>query len=194
MNPQPIANKPATYCSLHDTCLTIPEWGTVFQISGVVVGLLVAGFGLYKTWEELKRLRQQREKDHRDAEVAARLKRTEFLLAQHRRLFDDSSLSKVLALLDADDPKLAEPEMWDLNRKFLTFIEEISLLVESELLDGDVAYYMFGYYATCARDGVHFNVGINAEEEHWRLFHHFCRNAEAFFDRFRSDLSLIPKI
>lgn len=185
--------KVVKYCAASE-CFTIQEWGVVSQIAGVVVGLLVAGFGLYKTVAELKRLRQQREKDRADTEIAARLKRTEFLLAQHRRLFDDDQLSRVLSLLDDDHSMLAKEEMWDLNRKFLTFIEEISLLVESKLLDADVAYYMFGYYAICARDGENFNAGINPSEEHWRMFYRFCSNAEKFLANFRADLTLVPKI
>lgn len=180
------------YCSLNGICLTMAEWGTVFQILGVVAGLFVAGFGLYKTWEELKRLRQQREQDQRDLHATARLKRTEFLLDQHRRLFDDPVLSTVLSYLDADDKQLAQPQMWNSNRKFLTFIEEMAILIESRLVDPEVAYYMFGYYAIRARDGENFNANINDIEEYWRLFHRFCRNAEAFFEKFRNDPALIP--
>lgn len=44
--------------------------------------------GLYKIYQELRRLDEQRLKDLQDKEVSARLKRTEFFLAQYRRLFD----------------------------------------------------------------------------------------------------------
>lgn len=180
------------YCTLQDLCLTMEDWARVFQILGVVVGLCVAGFGFYKTWAELKRLRQQREENQRELHATARLKRTEFLLTQHRRLFDDPVLYQVMTYLDADDAALARPEMWNSNRKFLTFIEEMAILVESRLVDPEVAYYMFGYYAIRARDGKNFNANINDVEEYWRLFRRFCRDAEAFLHKFRNDTSMIP--
>lgn len=182
----------ALYCGLNGLCLTMDEWGTVFQILGVVVGLCVAGIGFYKTWAELKRLRQQRDEHQRELHATARLKRTEFLLTQHRRLFDDPVLYQVLTYLDADDAALARPEMWNANRKFLTFIEEMAILVESRLVDPEVAYYMFGYYAIRARDGKNFNANINDIEEYWRLFRRFCRDAEVFLERFRNDAAIIP--
>jgi len=189
------ARRAQEYCSLvGELCMPLADWGTVFDMSGVAAGLLVAGFGLYKAWEELRRLRQQRDKESSEATQAARLKRTEFLLAQHRRLFDDAQLRAVLALLDGDDPRLTQWDMWAMKRKFLTFIEEIQLLVKSDLLDDRVAYYMFGYYALRARDGQNFNAGINPAEMYWQLFFDFCRDAEEFFRSYDAGSRFTPTL
>lgn len=190
-----MARRAQEYCSLvGELCMPLDDWGTVFDISGVAAGLLVAGFGLYKAWEELRRLRQQRDKESTEATDAARLKRTEFLLAQHRRLFDDAELRSVLALLDADDPRLTQWDMWALKRKFLTFIEEIQLLVEAGLLNGQVAHYMFGYYALRARDGPNFGVGIDPAGMYWQLFYDFCSDAERYFESFDAGSRFTPTL
>ena len=80
-------------------------------------------------------------------DTSAKLKRTEFFLDQHRRLFDDAALYSVLCLIDADKAELAKEEMWHAKRKFLTFIEEIALLVCSEQINRDVAFG--GCQASC---------------------------------------------
>ncbi len=70
--------------------------------------------------------------------------------------------------------------MWDKKRKFLTFFEEIALLVESKQIQPDVAYYMFGYYARCAREGTNFAEGIDVSTAHWGLFFKFTDAATEF--------------
>jgi hypothetical protein len=75
----------------------------------------------------------------------------------------------------------------------LTFVEEIALLIGAEQINADVAYYMFGYYACCARNGKNFNVGINSSEEHWRVFQKFCAESDRYFDNFSSG-KVIPKL
>ena len=163
-------------------CRTMAEWGIFWQALGVIAALVFGLFGLYKIFFELRRLNEQREKDRHDKETSATLKRTEFFLNQHRRLFDDPTLNSVLELLDDDNVVLAKREMWDAKRKFLTFIEEIALLVRTDQIKKDVALYMFGYYARCAL-GHNFMTGINATPEHWRLFYWFAREAEKFSEQ-----------
>jgi hypothetical protein len=89
-----------------------------------------------------------------------------------------------LRLLDDDAEGLSVWEMWDAKRKFLTFIEEIALLVRSEQIDKNVALNMFGYYARCARYGTNFLIGINPGKEHWSLFYWFTDEADDFFKRY----------
>lgn len=153
--------------------MTMAEWGVVWQAVGAVVAVLAALCSVWKVSHEISKLRVQKEEE-------AALKRTEFFLAQHRRLFDDVELASVLALLDGDEEALAAPSFWEKKRKFLTFIEEIEWLVRSEKINSRSAYYMFGYYAICAREGPNFNVGINSGAVHWAVFQSFCRDAENF--------------
>ncbi|MEW9580668.1 hypothetical protein [Paraburkholderia sp. DGU8] len=158
------------------------EWGVFWQAIGTAAAVVFGLVGLYKIRHELKRLGEQREKEFVDRDAAAKLKRTEFFLNQHRRLFDNAELYAVLCLIDSDDVALANPDIWDRKRKFLTFFEEIQILIDSSQLDQQVALYMFGHYARCARYGINFQVGINMAEAHWRLFFRFVRDADAFFD------------
>lgn len=157
-----------------EQCLQFSEWAVIWQAAGIILGLIGATFAAFKFYKELKNLRQQRD-------IETSLKRTEFFLSQHRRLFDDEELSSVLNHLDDDNQVLAKKEFWDRNRKFLTFIEEIQLLINSNKLEPSASYYMFGYYARCARDGKNFNRGINASVEHWRLFNDFCTKSDEYF-------------
>jgi hypothetical protein len=173
------------YCSVVklpfvEHCLSMAEWSTFWTALGVIVAIVVwFGGGARLLWE-LRSLRKQRERELEQADENASLKRTEFFLAQHRRLFDDKDLYEVLCYLDGDDPWLLNLEIWDKKRKFLTFIEEIALLVNSKKIDANVAFYMFGHYARRARDGVNFNEGIDASASHWWVFQKFCAESEAY--------------
>jgi|GEM_PF-3299063 len=167
------------YCFPYtEYCLTMAEWSIYWQAAGVIASIVFGSFGLYKIYHELKRLNEQRKKDMADKEIASALKRTEFFLAQHRRLFDDSELYSILCLIDSDHSDLALDENWDKKRKLLTFFEEIALLVNSGQINKDVAIYMFGYYVRCAIYGVNFCVGIDPSREHWRLLYEFLNEVE----------------
>lgn len=163
-----------------EQCLTMTEWSTFWTALGVIVTITVGFGGGAKLLWELRQLRKQRAEQLDQASEEASLRRTEFFLAQHRRLFDDKDLYEVLCYLDGDDPWLLNWEMWDKKRKFLTFIEEIALLVNSKKIDPDVAYYMFGHYARCARTGENFNEGIDTAASHWWVFREFCEKSEAY--------------
>lgn len=156
------------------------EWGVYWQALSVIATAIVGGVGIYKIYHELNRLTEQRNSEQTSKDNADKLKRTEFFLAQHRRLFDDKDLYEILCLIDSDSPALASHALWDKKRKFLTFIEEIALLVRSKQINHEVAYYMFGYYACCAMYGYHFNIGLIISPEHWGLFYEFTQSAEIY--------------
>jgi hypothetical protein len=175
---------PATlYClPFSDICRPMMDWKDFALMSGAIVGVIgtVAGipaaiFAAYKTFQEQKKNRIHREED-------LKLRRAEFTLTQHRRLFDDATLHSVLALVDSDDLSLANPQMWDPKRKFLTFFEELCLLINSELVSKDVALYMFGYYALAANEGPNFRTGISWDERYWGLFSAFANDAKKFLE------------
>lgn len=176
-------SEPSRYCAAFiDTCLTMAEWAACWQAVSVVAMVFFGIVGLYKIYQELRRLKEQRLKDIQDKEVAARLKRTEFFLAQHRRLFDDKDLYEVLCLIDSDDSRLADESMWDKKRKLMAFFEEIALLVRSDQINECVAFYMFGYYSYSAMYGDNFKHGINVSEEYWGLFFEFATRAKIYSD------------
>jgi len=163
-----------------NVCNQMSEWAVYWQAIGSIATVIFGCVGLWKIYQELRRLNEQRRKELEDKETSAQLKRTEFFLNQHRRLFDNPELFEVLCLIDADDEALAEKAMWDKKRKFLTFLEEIALLVESRQIKEHVAYYMFGYYARCAVTGINFQTGIDLSTEYWGLLFRFVEAAEAY--------------
>ncbi|WP_157838777.1 hypothetical protein [Achromobacter sp. DH1f] len=153
--------------------MLMSEWAAHWQGFGVAVGLLLAFGGAWKFWLELRRHKKQKEQEEA-------LKRTEFFLSQHRRLFDDSDLSWVLSHIDGDYSAFRDEKNWDKNRKFLTFIEEIEFLVRAEKIKSDAACYMFGHYADCARRGENFKFGIDMSRCHWAVFYEFCDRYDAY--------------
>lgn len=177
---------PSKYCLMFtEICMPMSEWAVWWQAFGIIITTLFGSVGLYKIYQELVRLKEQRDKDISDKNTTAKLKRTEFFLAQHRRIFDDKDLFEILCLIDADDPLLADKSLWDKKRKFMAFLEEIALLVKSEQIDKNVAYYMFGYYSLCVRNGNNFCVGIDLSREYWALFYDFTDSASIYLDENR---------
>lgn len=162
----------------------MPEWGVYWQAITAIFTVIVGAVGLYKIYHELQRLFQQRQKDIDDKVTAANLKRTEFFLNQHRRLFDNPELYSVLCLIDGDEIALAnEQGMADKKRKFLTFFEEIALLVRSDQIERNVAYYMFGYYSIRALSGKNFAEGIDTSKQYWGLLYEFAEQSKAYLDQ-----------
>lgn len=180
-------DSPSLFCVWGtNSCRLMSEWAVYWQALASIATVVFGAVGLIKVYQELRRLNEQRVKELEDRETTASLKRTEFFLSQHRRLFDNPELYEVLCLVDSDSKKLLPEMMWDKKRKFLTFFEEIALLVESKQIYADVAYYMFGYYARCARSGKNFGVGIDLSPEHWGLFFKFTDAAAAFSDKHKA--------
>lgn len=178
--------------------MTMSEWKDLVTIIATLSGMAVAVVGIRKTFVELDRIAEQRvaesdarkksaeqrDKELSEREANNRLKRTEFFLSQHRRLFEDPVLYDILKLIDGDDLSLRNKENWDAKRKLLVFFEEIALLVRSDYVNESVAYYMFGYYAECARRGMNFRYGIAMDRRHWSLFFDFADGASEYFRTF----------
>lgn len=174
----------ATFCAIYkppllEKCMTMAEWSATWQSIGLLVTLFVAICAAVKYFLDKAATREQAKKAHG-------LERVKFFLEQHRRLFDDDDLKRVLRHLDGDDIELAEEENWEAKRKFAVFIEEVELLIRSGMLDADACQYMFGYYAHCAYDGKNFKIGIDLQEEYWALFFDFAKEYPEFKKRMKS--------
>lgn len=156
------------------------DWKDFAAVVGTAVGvpgLLAAAF---KGWREWRRSNEQREEELKRESRIEQLRRAEFTLAQLRRLFEDQDLLDMLPLLDTDDVSLAGFDKLNSKRKFMSFCEEIALLVNSGLLAAETAYYMFGYYAVRAHAGNNFRAGHAYTPEHWALFMKFAADSEAY--------------
>jgi hypothetical protein len=172
----------ALYCfPWTSACRTMAEWGVYWQALAAICAIGVGAAGLFKIYRELQRLVEQRETEINDRANAAHLKRIEFFIDQHRRLFDDQDLYSVLCLIDDDDPKLAtDATMPDKKRKFLTYLEEIALLVRAEQIEVEVAQYMFGYYVVKTLEGKNFAWGIDTSRKYWGLLYEFATGAKLY--------------
>lgn len=179
-----MSDKADFYCATGTSiCRAMSEWAVYWQALTAIFTIVAGAVGLYKIYCELKRLNEQREKDNYDKENSSRLKRVDFFINQHRRLFDNEDLYSVLCLIDDDNILLAAGNgMADKKRKFLTYLEEISLLVESRQIEKDVAHYMFGYYALCALKGKNFASGIDTSKKYWGLLYKFAAESRDFFE------------
>ena len=92
-------NNPSLFCIWGTSkCNLMSEWAVYWQALAAMATVVFGVVGLVKIYQELRRLNEQRAKDLEDKETAARLKRTEFFLSQHRRLFDNAELYEVLCL------------------------------------------------------------------------------------------------
>lgn len=165
---------PAIILTKH--CFTADFWAFFWSGVQAVILSTTTIAGALKIIHEIKLIKKNKEEENE-------FKRTEFFLNQHRRLFDDPNLSFILKFIDADDHELASPSNWDAKRKFITFFEEIELLIRSEKIDKNVAYYMFGYYANQAKDGNNFQAGINLEIKYWAVFFDFCDKSKEFLEQ-----------
>lgn len=162
------------YCAFFSSpCFSVADWKDIALTIATYVAIPGAIFAAWKTFQEINKSLEQRATE-------LQLKRVDFTLTQHRRLFDDPVLYSVLCLIDSDHPQLRDESMWDAKRKFLTFFEEIALLVNSKYIDSDVAFYMFGYYAKCAYEGINFKEGICLKPEYWGLFFDFVKKADNY--------------
>ena len=171
----------ALYCLASSAlCLSLTDWKEVASIVGTLVAVPSVLFAAYKTWREVQRSREQRLSELEQRQKEHELKRVEFTLTQHRRLFDDPMLLSVLQILDGDPIELRDPKMWEPKRKFLTFFEEMILLLNSGYIKRDVALYMFGYYAATAHRGDNFRHGISYIPESWNLFIGFAEESEKY--------------
>lgn len=100
-------------------------------------------------------------------------KRAEIFLKKQGEYFGNKSFSEIRGLLEKDDPQLQDIGFEE-KRAYLTFFEEIAVLKNSQLVNGDLAYYMFGYYAIKCLESENFWPNINKQDIFWNVFFHFA--------------------
>jgi hypothetical protein len=79
---------------------------------------------------------------------------------------------------------------WKDRMKFLVFYEQIQLMINSNLMVPDVAYYTFGPHAVefFEKDGMW--QGTSRDDPDWKLFSVFVENAKDFARRYRQNSHL----
>ncbi len=124
-----------------------------------LIGLIAAIGGLYKGFVEFA--------------LQGKQKRAEIFLKKQGEYFGNKSFSEIRGLLEKDDPKLKDIAFED-KRAYLTFFEENAVLKNSKLINGDLAYYTFGYYATKCFESENFWENIKKTDIFWNVFLRFA--------------------
>ena len=99
-------------------------------------------------------------------------KRAELFTATHKRFKENQALDNITELLEVSNPAIANVPFRE-RIAYLTFFEEVALLIKSRLIRKEVAHYMLGYYAIRCWENDNFWKGINRQGEYWALFRSF---------------------
>lgn len=137
------------------------------------IGLIAALWGLFHGFVEFS--------------LQGKQKRAEIFLMKQGEYFGNKSFNEIRGLLEKDDPKLKDVGFEE-KRAYLTFFEEIAVLKNTRLINGDLAYYMFGYYATKCLESKNFWLGMNKEDVFWNVFLRFATEMQT---RLRSNGEVI---
>ena|ERR1700737_4651808 len=107
------------------------------------------------------------------------VKRFEIFQSMNKR-FDEDKFTRLRELLDADSPAL-EASSHTEKHNLLGFFEEIAISVNSKVMSGEVAFYLFGYYVIRCWRSKNFWKGekmISKESIYWALFRSFALRME----------------
>ena len=112
-----------------------------------------------------------------------RLEKFEKFIDMRNKLKSNDNHMKIIQLLEENNEDLKNIPL--INKyNFLGFYEEIAILVNNRLMNEEIAFYMFGYYAIKCMNASHFWSGINQNSFYWILFNNFASKMITFQDRF----------
>lgn len=103
--------------------------------------------------------------------------RAENFVGMRRRFLETPQYREILDLLDSEDPKLCETSVQE-KRNFVGFLEEVALMVNSQLIRREVAHYMFGYYVLLTARSEYFWAGLDRDSLYWSVFRTFAKDME----------------
>lgn len=107
----------------------------------------------------------------------SRMVRTDQFVQMRRRFLENPAFRDILNLLATDDPALAHCSVQD-RRNLVGFLEEVGLMVKSDMIRPAVAHYMFGYYVRAISKSQYFWEGLDANSEYWSVFREFAAQLE----------------
>jgi len=110
------------------------------------------------------------------------LRRFEKFQEVRRRFKESDEFRQICYLLDTDSPEISAIG-FKAKRDFLGFFEEIALMHNSNLINDDVAHYMFGYYAIRCYDSPYFWSDVNKNSYYWSLFAKFVARMKTIESR-----------
>ena len=126
----------------------------------VIVGAVISLLALVKGVFEYARQGTQR--------------RAEYFLKMRDRIFGDDDFNMVqFAIDDGSEEKISEISLAQ-KETFLSFIEEVAVLKNSKIINVDIAYYMFGYFAISCWNSDYFWSDIDRNDRYWTVFKKFA--------------------
>ncbi|GAM11191.1 hypothetical protein OR1_03501 [Geobacter sp. OR-1] len=131
----------------------------IISISKFIISIVTASLAVFKGIAEYRKNATQ--------------KRAEYFLKTRDKIFNDPDFNKVCNALDITPTNVASLTV-DEKETFLGYMEEIALLMYSELIPKNTVHYMFGYYAIlCWKNNVFWS-NINKKHRYWSLFNKFA--------------------
>jgi len=106
-------------------------------------------------------------------------KRAEHFVSMRVRFKNNKTFMQILTMLCDEDVRSQEELTRQDYRDFLGFFEEIALLVNSNLMQSNVAAYMFGWYAIKCWESEKFweKGNLSKDDKYWVLFKKFVEDA-----------------
>lgn len=108
--------------------------------------------------------------------------RAQHFVQMRRRFLETPQYREILDLLATDDPSLAQVSIQE-KRNFVGFLEEVALMVNSKIINREVAHYMFGYYVLLCKRSEHFWAGLDRTSVYWSVFRRFAAEMEGLGER-----------
>ena len=142
---------------------------------GIIVGIIISLITLLLGIFEYKRQGSQ--------------KRAEYFNMMKNKLIENDALQNICTLLDTDDEKLKDINFS--NKKiFLSFFEEIAMMMNSKIISKEIVLYMFGYYAIkCWKSKYFWMNNIEKNGFYWLLFNEFASSMDIMREKYREKVN-----
>lgn len=134
---------------------TLNDWKDVATIVAAFGGVIAAAVGLI----------QYRRNNM--------VKRAELFFEMENRLRESSEFRQIIEYLETGSPELASVPLRD-RIHFLGVYEQVAIMVNSGLMQSELAYYMFGAYAVSAIESQHMWVNLDKNDQYWSAFRKFA--------------------
>ncbi len=101
-----------------------------------------------------------------------RHERIHSFLELRQRFLDNQNFKQILNHVNSNDPDVANINIQD-RRHLVGFLEEVGLLVQSNVIPISIAHYMFGYYVESIAKCELFWKDLDSKSEYWTVFRKF---------------------
>jgi len=172
----PVSSIMGIFSSITDIASNI---GNVITAIAAVVVAIFGGLAYIKGLDEYKEQNK--------------VKRAEHFIDLRNRFKGNASFNRIRELLLNNDSRIKDIS-FKAKTDFLGFYEEIALMVNSDIIRKEVAYYMFGYYAIKCLDCKFFwksHDNPNAptkNAKYWYVFMNFAEEMKTMGENFKLNM------